>query len=430
MKKEEFESLLIKDVWDKLLKINPFENIHLAKTSYYIGLDIYRRLERIKESIPQSEMLLKFYEDQIFGHDKKTYIQKVLNSPYVSDRVALLYISDSFFKKYGVDIEQIRSELIEKVWKMQCNSKENALDNVLMAQFLYYFLQHGLVEEVKKEYLNELILDLSNVSVWKYNLVTVSEYKRKIHNSYHFSNPYFLLYWLSMCQKEYSILYEPDYKVLQKVIEDGYKNRKQLSSLSLSLLATSSGIENTLDQRVLLEEMNFQFDQIQGFKEEDTYFNYNQFGNEVLGSSLLNAVVCLESMMTVGLYDWKEFRKEERSNPIKQVGEMVLSNGKKSELNRRTIQMTMKNHCMAPFLEEGDEILVSFDSDLHVDDILVFRHYKGMMMAHRVLDIIVNNNKTVYITGADNGSLWEYPVFQKDVVGKVTRIHRRREFVC
>lgn len=410
--------------------VNPIESQVLEKSSYYFGLDIYRRLDRIKEFIPQSVRLLQLYENYIFGEDKKAYIQKVLASPYVSDQIALLHLPEGFVDRYEIDINRIRDELKEKIWVAQCKSKNNALDNVLMAQYLYYFLKQGSVDVVEKEYFKDLILDLSNVCTWKYNLVTVSEYKRKIHNSYHFSNPYLLLYWISMCQDVYSILEESDYIVLQNVIENGYKNRRQLSSLSLGLLAASTGNEKLLDQNVVFEEISSHFDSSQGFKEVDTYFNNLQFGSQVLGSSLLNAVVCLESIMIEDKYIWKVFRKKENGKIVIQDSETKMFFDAKLELNQRTIQMRMKNHCMAPFLDEGDEIEVSFDSVIYVGDILVFRHYKGMMMAHRVLDVIINHNKTVYITGADNGSLWEYPVFQKDVVGKVTGIHRRRESVC
>lgn len=287
-------------------------------------------------------------------------------------------------------------------------------------------MKQGEYVQVQRKYIKELILDLANVNVWKYNLVTVAEYKRKIHNSYYFINPYFLLYWISLCQYEKSILEEGDGKILQRVVDDGYQNRKQLSSISLSLISMASGCRKMTDPEVFLQEVYHHFKQKQDFEETDIYFNYPQFGNKILGSRLLDGVICLENIRTAGCFGWKEFLKENK-DPIKEKTSEEIVYVKRLDVNRRNIRMTMKKQCMAPVLEEGDEIEVSFDASIQIGDILVFRHYSGIMMAHRVLDIIYHeNNKNVYITGADNGSLWEYPVFQKDVVGKVTAINRRR----
>lgn len=427
MEKSNLEEKILCEIWDNILKINQSKGSDLVLEAYYFSLDIHRRLERISALMPKIDGLIQFYEDVVFGEDKKAYIQKVSESPYLSDRVALLHLSDRFVDKYSINIEKVRGELTDKVWLEQHNSKINAMDNVLKAQYIHYFLRHGMNDKVKKEYLDELILDLSNIEVWKYDLVSDPEYRRKIHNSYHFSNPFFLFYWISLCQQEQSILDSKDFMVLKKVIEDGNRNLAKLSSLSCNLLAISSGMEGLVDRERLIKEAHSKFMQIHGSDEMAIYFNYKQFGNKVLGSRLLGAVICLEGEKTTGSYKWKEFR-EENVNSNQEILDKELSFHKKDICNQRKIHMIMKNHCMAPVLDEGDEIEVSFDLSIQVNDILVFRHYNGLMMAHRVLDVIESGDKRgkVYITGADNGSLWNYPVFQKDVVGKVVNIQRSK----
>lgn len=50
----------------------------------------------------------------------------------------------------------------------------------------------------------------------------------------------------------------------------------------------------------------------------------------------------------------------------------------------------------------------------------------GFLLKNHIttLDIITKESKRALITAADNGGLWGYPVFKKDIIGKVVKIYK------
>lgn len=269
-------------------------------------------------------------------------------------------------------------------------------------------------------------LELSNIHCWKYLLVKKPMYCRKIHNSFHYSSPYFLVYLLSKLQFIKSILMISMETLLENIIIDGYNHFEQLNFLDQGLLLCATPKKYyELANKVIPFYIEQQ--ERQGFTNIPFYYDNLKFA-KFIGSKTYTAAVYLEALTTAGKYTWSDFLKHEKPKKENNCIDLNLKkkSGKISYVGK--CRMIMKEHCMEPYLNEGDEIEISYDfQDSLIGDILVFRHFDGRILAHRIIDIIIEDEKKAIITAADNGGLWGYPVFKKDIIGKVVAIFKHEQ---
>ena len=79
---------------------------------------------------------------------------------------------------------------------------------------------------------------------------------------------------------------------------------------------------------------------------------------------------------------------------------------------------------MSPLIKEGDMLLVQHAKHpIRLGDVIVFKRAKGFI-AHRVVFIRKNSNKSVYRTKGDNLCSFDASLTQSSVLGRVVRIQR------
>lgn len=81
---------------------------------------------------------------------------------------------------------------------------------------------------------------------------------------------------------------------------------------------------------------------------------------------------------------------------------------------------------MRPFIRSGDRIVVARmeEEALRIKDVIVFRHAKGNLVAHRLIRIENQAGRRRYVTRGDAFRRADPPCAYEDVVGKVVRILR------
>lgn len=358
------------------------------------------------------------YKDSLFLDIKymELFNKCTVNIDCIGDLIQLA----NCWPMIGTEVEKHWSySYIQEILQGFLLDNQNSMDTIdKLIVYPFLDMEDGFIQTV----LEEAVMELSNVRYWKYSLVENPIYYRKIHNSFHYSTPYILLYCLSKLQAAHSLL--PDYAeaTLEKVIFDGYSNLDQLSVLDIGLLLASTPKKNN---HLVTDAIDACINQIEqhDFQAIPFYYDNLFFETNFIGSATFTAAVVLEALLTAGNFQWKPFVSSGHScaqslstNYLEIVGSCD---------SPRICRMKMKEHCMAPFLNEGDEIDVSYDfGDIAVDDIVVFRHYSNRVMAHRVIDVVTNGKKRALITAADNGGLWGYPAFKRDIIGKVVKIYK------
>jgi signal peptidase I len=82
---------------------------------------------------------------------------------------------------------------------------------------------------------------------------------------------------------------------------------------------------------------------------------------------------------------------------------------------------------MWPFMHAGDEIFVEHapEDELRINDVIVFRHPGGSLIAHRLLKIENTPTGTIYRTRGDALRVMDPPLHFSNIVGRVNRIVRR-----
>lgn len=81
---------------------------------------------------------------------------------------------------------------------------------------------------------------------------------------------------------------------------------------------------------------------------------------------------------------------------------------------------------MRPFIRSGDRIVVARveEDAIRIKDVLVFRHAKGNLIAHRLIRVDNMEGRRRYVTRGDAYRREDPPCAYEDVVGKVVRILR------
>lgn len=74
----------------------------------------------------------------------------------------------------------------------------------------------------------------------------------------------------------------------------------------------------------------------------------------------------------------------------------------------------VKGYSMFPILREGDIVFAykPGPNEIHVGDIIIYRGLSGELIIHRVIKVIINENKYYYVTKGDNNQFPDYPEFQ------------------
>lgn len=366
-------------------------------------------------------LALDTYKKIIPEHMKKIDPSKIktvidnANMEFSGDLIQLL-CNWSIIQDYVEDVVLIKSN-ITKTLETYFIDTDNKMDTIDQLQcFTFLHLNDGVINKM----VNNALLELANVRFWKYKLVQNPLYCRKIHNSFHYASPYVLLYYLSKIQAKMSLLPSYAESILKTIILDGYQNINHLNILDFSFLLASTP---EIYQDLTMQNYALFLSKIEqeNFCNSPFYYDNIQYGGFIEAKTHIAAIVW-EALKTSGKFIWKPFIEKEILNKNATNQNNYLETMDVHHYPR-ICRMKMKEHCMAPYLDEGDEIIVSYDFEYtSIDDILVFKHYDGRAMAHRVIDIITDENKIAFITAADNGGLWGYPVFKRDIIGKVVNI--------
>ncbi|MDR2406513.1 MAG: S24/S26 family peptidase [Bacteroidales bacterium] len=343
---------------------------------------------------------------------KRRLDSSIFTFDYIGVLIILAYYWEYliYYNEMPVTLSFIKEKLIE--YSFHDYNKFEPIDR------LKCLLALNISKKDINKSINDALIDLSNVRHFKYRIVDRPEYNRKIHNSFHYCSPYTLLYQLSRLQCQNSFLPKDAKIIIDNVIIDGYNNIDKLNLLDMSLLLASSPSDYNLNAESVFRLMTDNF--FVGKDMNPYYYDNLFFGNRFVNSSMYTAVTILECYLLAGKFAWKPFLDESMIGNKLEVKQNITNFVDTYKSSKRLI---MKKDCMAPILEDGDEFDVTYDIDaIKKDDIIVFRHYSGKIMAHRVIDIIHRYEKRVYITAADNGGLWGYPVFKRDIIGIVNNI--------
>ena len=295
----------------------------------------------------------------IFNHDLKLYVTGNLIS-----LLNIWYLLDDQLK---MDLPQnnLKEELKAKLY-----DKKNQMDTI--DQIKSCFLIDMKSNEIEGLML-KASLELDNARLWKYELVDNPFYCRKIHGSFHYTSPFLLFYYLSKYQCKIGGLKIHMKSILDQFIMEGYENFDKLHMLNKSLLLAATPSEYSY---YIKKVMNKYKSEIMEDNNGVLFYYENMLYSSFLGSEYYELSKIIESIVLAGTIVWKPFKSDSNANTANvSIAHNELRN---IELNSRYImRMKVKNHCMAPCLEEGDEIDVSFDfSNIALNDILVFRHYE------------------------------------------------------
>lgn len=97
-----------------------------------------------------------------------------------------------------------------------------------------------------------------------------------------------------------------------------------------------------------------------------------------------------------------------------------------SALNQSiSVRITLTGTSMRPFLHQGDEAIIDkvAVTDLKSGDIIAFK-IKEQYLAHRLIKIISYKNNFSLITKGDSCKEFDSPIFESDLVGKVSLVKR------
>ncbi len=74
----------------------------------------------------------------------------------------------------------------------------------------------------------------------------------------------------------------------------------------------------------------------------------------------------------------------------------------------------VKGYSMFPLLREGDIVFAykPAPSDIHVGDIIIYKSIDGKLIIHRVIKVVIEDNRYYYITKGDNNPIPDYPEFR------------------
>jgi len=94
----------------------------------------------------------------------------------------------------------------------------------------------------------------------------------------------------------------------------------------------------------------------------------------------------------------------------------------------KAVRFNPKGTSMGPFIRPGDTVTVKPCSfrDLKLGDIVLFRSGREAYRMHRIVEIARDNGRRIIVTRGDACMDPDPPIQQKDILGKVSAIRKRR----
>jgi len=415
---------------------NEFEVVENIKGfSKYVALDIFRILKNLRaEKIPFVDQLGNELED--FISSEQTFVCEEIAATRISDEeltnvelISKIYNTISAgFSYYKETQGQV---LVEEQLDVQ-------VDNVVMLQSIYDILNReakvSLEEAVEindaiKEKLFNVILDLSNVEILKYNLVKNPVYHRRIHNGQRFNSPFMLVYWLCKIQREFQVLNNQGETVIKRIINDGYTRLQELKSYEIGLLLSSTPLGYEEEVQAAKNELFKRVNEDGSWIAEGIILESTDT-MLFLGSKLYTTAICVEGLCVGGTKGFGDFHHEKIkiSNAANHISkEISIDKDRFMDFKSNKIYMTIEDNYMKPTLEKKDEIQVELSTEAEKDDIVIFINQRGELLAHRVTEVIEAESEVVFITCTEDKNEFGYPVFKRNTIGKVININKFTE---
>ena len=98
--------------------------------------------------------------------------------------------------------------------------------------------------------------------------------------------------------------------------------------------------------------------------------------------------------------------------------------------DNHTLSFRMQGFSMYPTLKAGDlgYVLKCRANDLTVGDLIVFKQ-NNKLIAHRLVEIVHQNNQQVFVAKGDKNSFKDAPFTENELVGKITSIQRQNRSI-
>lgn len=112
-------------------------------------------------------------------------------------------------------------------------------------------------------------------------------------------------------------------------------------------------------------------------------------------------------------------RKNKLNDHIFDVVESLLD-------DNHTLSFRMEGYSMYPTMKPGDlgHVVKCSANDLNMGDLIVFKQ-SNMLVAHRLIEIVHQNNQRVFVAKGDKNPHKDIPFTENELVGKVTSIQRK-----
>ena len=94
--------------------------------------------------------------------------------------------------------------------------------------------------------------------------------------------------------------------------------------------------------------------------------------------------------------------------------ELLGEAGKRSRLR-------IAGNSMSPLIGDGYDLIVEHKGGIGLGDIVIFKH-QGRVMAHRVVRVLQNKDRAVFVTKGDNSTGFDSPISREQIIGKVVMI--------
>lgn len=84
-------------------------------------------------------------------------------------------------------------------------------------------------------------------------------------------------------------------------------------------------------------------------------------------------------------------------------------------------QVTVEGNSMYPMLVHGQKVKIDNNkNNINIGDIILYRYYSNHLTIHRIVGIIIKNEKVYYQTKGDNNEHPDdYLISKEDIIGKL-----------
>ena len=312
--------------------------------------------------------------------------------------------------------------------KIQCDytTAQDSIDNVLVCMYMVYCAENKICNDFSIQF-QRILEDISNIEFEKYRLLNNELFSRKIHGSYHFSNPLVLLYWAVRYLSVTGIQNREIISITTRYISQCKQNSNMLSIHKLVWLCLIVPSDDVLYHMLVsrINEIEFRPERTSGFYfvnigiGETSWFGYTD-DYRVLAAIVIRIMVL---RITKHSCIFESYSVPKHNTEIDRFDAVFLQY-KIICKNKAGARITMRNNCMSPVIKDGDIMTVISYSEYCVGDIIVFRYYRKKILAHRIMEIVHSDNQqSVYITTTESGQMWGYPVFGDEIIGKVILVN-------